>query len=183
MQENDEFIKRVRTMQIIASAIVSGLIIFLVIAAVSGNRGRGRDGQNGLTMLTLVSLAALPIGGAASFLLPGIVARSLVRRAASGNWPPGGVALSDDEQLLAAYQTALICGLAPLEGAGFCAGVAYFTEGSVLALLCAALAAGLMLLRFPTVSRVADWVQRNRRDLSEQRQFKAGPGERSAAAR
>jgi hypothetical protein len=57
------------------------------------------------------------------------------------------------------WASATIIGLALLEGAAFFADVAYMQEGQPLALGVAGAAVMLILLRFPTESRLRGWLE------------------------
>lgn len=150
---------RVRTMQIIAFAMMNGVLILSGIFCylVFGQRG-GEPLHQGEQppIISYVALGLFAIGGVTSFLLPMVVLRSIQRKIVDGTWqaPPGSGAMDDVGKLLNARQTALIIGLALLEGPAFLGCIAFFTEARTYTLAIPASTLILMLLRFPTLDGV-----------------------------
>lgn len=167
--------RRVFTMQIIAGALVAGLVGFAGVAIVmqlnQADVGQGAPNR-ALPILTLVAAIMLLTEGTLGLLLPSVILRSILQKIAAGTWNPEGSErrpdwANDDVKLLAARQTALIIGLALLEGAGMMACIAYLLEGNLLTLGMVAVIVGLMLWRFPTVGGVRYWLERERVALDE----------------
>lgn len=158
---------RVRTMQIIAGAILAGLLIFLGIAVLIRAQGGGPPPvQDRLPVLTLMAGAMLVANGMLALLLPKHNGKQQTRKLAAER---PEAAEDDTGTLLAFYQTQLIIRLALLEGAGFLGGIAYLTEGHPAALGVAGLVVLLMLVSFPTADRVAAGVAELRRQVDEAR--------------
>ncbi len=152
----------VRTMQIIAAALMAGVLLFLGVVLVS---------TQGHVFSTKAPPLISGIAGGFAFLMivnhfviPGILTRTQLRLAAERKL------LQQDEEaknqrVVAIYQTQLIIGLALLEGAAFfnlialMIGKSIFSLGVVVLLLC------LMLMKFPTRNRISFWVQDKLREL------------------
>jgi hypothetical protein len=167
MNEIDEqqFAKRLRTMQIINFALVNGVVVFAAIVCfiVFFQRNEPPQQANRWPIVTLIGAAMLVPGAVISFLLPGLMMQSAVRSIAAGTWqiPPGQDAkefASDGAKLLAARQVAMIISLALLEGPAFVGCIAFFVEGRIYGLVIAGLAAVMMLVRFPTLGSVRAWL-------------------------
>lgn len=143
---------RVKAMQVIAAGLMMGLAIFLAIVgfveAPAADPARA-------PVLTYLVVLLLVCGAAAAFVLPAVVTRQAVARLAGGT--EAGDALLG--KLLEVRTTALILGLAPVEGAGLFAGIAYLIERHPLALGASLAALVVMATRFPTFASVADWLQ------------------------
>lgn len=162
-----------RICQIIVGALVSGVVIFLGIAA-SIDLGIRRPADPFITY-TAIAFAAvvLPL----SIVVPGIIAARGRRAIAAGKStlpPPPGIgpdALATEiSQLAAVYQQQLIIGAAMNEGLAFLAAMAYLIEKSPIALGLAILLVLGLMLRFPTRRRVELWIDQQREKLIIERQ-------------
>jgi hypothetical protein len=155
---------RVFTMRIIVFALIMGLVGFAGVACFLvyiEREGEPVRPIEGLPVLTLVAVGGLAAGVVASLAVPGLVFSNAQRQIVAGTWtaPPGvdpnsdlGKLLrSDSVRLLGARQSELIVGLALLEGPALLALVAFLQEARPYALVLAAVAVILMLLRFPSV--------------------------------
>ncbi len=179
MNEWDELLPgRLRTMRIIALAIIGGIVglLVIVLAVIPAPRNGPGIGPPGLErlFLSLVAVLLLVACGAASVLLPWLLTQSALRKIARGTWQPPPQANpgdygSDAARLLAVRQTSHIVGLAPLEAAAFFACIAYMMERQPLALAVAGVALLLILIQFPTQGREEAWLERQTEWLAEAR--------------
>lgn len=169
------FDARLRTMQIIAAAIVVGAVIFFAIALfvrLGGNRGAPADRP----ILSYVALTVAVFDVFVYWFIPDLVAANTRRQIARGTWtPPQGprnfpTPTTDAERLWIVFQNRLIIGLALLEGATFFLLIAYLAEGSFLALVPAWVFIIAMLMQFPTRVGVERWVEEQQQLLQEERQ-------------
>jgi hypothetical protein len=166
---------RLFTMQIIAGALVTGVLVFVAIdlyLVLVQNRGGGLNPPQPVPLLSWMALGMLAVTVPVSFLLPRFLTRSALQRIASGTWQLGPnvpIPATDAGKLLAVRQTTLILGLAPLEGAAFFGCIAYLMEASVLALSAVLVALLLMLWQFPTESNVRAWLAEQTEQLAQVR--------------
>jgi hypothetical protein len=164
-----------RTMQIIAGALVAGVCVFLGIVlylVFVQNNGQGQAPPGGgLPLISIVAVAMMVVNVPLSVLIPRISTLAALRQIAAGTWtPPEGSARPSDttmRRLLAVRQTTLIIGLALLEGAAFLGCIAYLLEAQPYVLAVTGVAILLMLLQFPTESRVLAWLDRQADQLRE----------------
>jgi hypothetical protein len=169
--------QRLRVLQIIALALLLGVLGFLAVAlyvVLVQNNGQGIAPPQDLPIQTLVAAAMFAVLAPLSFLLPSIQTRSAVQRIAAGTWrPPVGVDPklygTVPAQLLAVRQSTLLVGLALLEGTAFMGCVAFLSEGQPLVLALVGAAVLLMLLRFPTAGRERAWLERQADQLAQLR--------------
>jgi hypothetical protein len=180
----DLFALRVRTMQVVAGALIGGVAIFAAIAwyLVDQNGPLGQVPAPGeLPTLSVVVLALLGICVPLSLFLPNMILRGTLQRVAAGTWtpPPANIYTgadptlyaSDEVRLLLARQTLMIVACVLLESVGMLATIAYVLEGQSFALTIAAVALALMLFQFPTQGRVRDWLERHLVIVVELRQL------------
>jgi hypothetical protein len=168
---------RLRSMQIIAGALLIGVTTFLAIVlylVLVQNGGRGNLPPNNLPIVTFIAAAMIATLGPMSFFVPGIMTQSVLPKIVTGRLTPAGgnpaAFATDGAKLMALYQTTMIVGYALVEGAAFMGCVAYLLDGHWLALGVVAVAVALMLARFPTEGRVRSWVERQTEALSRLRQ-------------
>ncbi len=174
--EDHPWRKPLRTMQVIAGALIAGASVFAVIATVIVlGRGQGQPADgDGWPVVTLAAFALLAFETPLSLLVPSMVSQSGVGQIAAGTWkPPEGAdpaALATDEaKLIAVYQTAMIVGMAMLEGGAFLGCVAYLIEGKHYVLAVVAVALMMIVFRFPTEYRVRAWLERQTDQLAQLR--------------
>jgi hypothetical protein len=142
-----------QTVQIIASALIVGPLIF---AGIAYGATIGQPAGDALLGYMAIGFSAMAL--VMSLVIPGVVTTQRLR-AVGGQ----GSTLST-AAFFAAYQTQIIVRSALLEGAAFFCCVAYmatrlwWTLGTALVLL------AVMAVFFPTRSRFDDWV-RERREL------------------
>jgi len=177
--------QRLRTMQIVAFAILMGSVIFcavVVIVVYMNNGGMNLPRQGPPIVTIVIGLAAVP-HLVLSLVLPASTTRNGMRRIASTVRRPSAGAVdwlsnSDGDvlQLLALRQTSMILGLALLEGASFMCCLAYLLEGEMYVLIGVAVAVGLMLANFPTEGGVRAWLNQQLEALVKARQDAAEGG-------
>ncbi len=155
-----KFEASVRTMQIIALALIMGVVMFLGVVLVA--RAGKFDGEPntmnfiaaGFTFLMLVN----------HFVIPPIIIKTQLKQAIAA----GMNQQQDHEKILTCcgvYQTQLIVGFAFLEGAAFSNLVAMMVEHSALLIAVVTLLLLLMVAKFPTRDKVKFWVQDKLREL------------------
>src|SRR5438270_12638706 len=109
---------RLRVMQIIAGALLLGVVLFLaiVLVIVSGRpQGPAAAPAGGLPLVSVVAVVLLAVEAPLAFLVPGLQTRNALRQIASGTWrlPPGASAAelsTDTAKLLAVRQTTMLIG-------------------------------------------------------------------------
>src|SRR5262245_18968359 len=87
-----ELDKRVRTMQIVAGALLAGVGVFLVVVLFlrSENQAFGAV-ANGMPIITYVAVVFLIVDAPLAFVVPRLMLRTALRQIAQGVWrPPGG---------------------------------------------------------------------------------------------
>jgi hypothetical protein len=149
--------QQVRTLQIVAASLVGGVTMFLLVAILlRGSTGPLFDPARPLTdPLTLVGLVVGLSALAAARVVP-----DLATTAAIGKIPTTDSPESRRGQLVQAFATRTIIGLALIEGAAFLNLIVYFINGTwpnlaLAVVLLLALAAGI-----PTVDRLDSWLER-----------------------
>lgn len=161
--------RRVKTMQLIAAAVLMGLAVFVVIVTFLVQDQPPEAGRVPfVTYLGLFLLAAMvPL----ALLLPAVALRGPLEAALRQ-------AVTIDEpllaRLLAIRQTQLILALAPLEAAGFFNGIAYLLERDALALGGALGALVVMATRFPTFASLSTWLDRQEQAIAARREGEIG---------
>jgi hypothetical protein len=184
MIDSDELVPpgRLRTMQIIAGALLMGVAIFLgiVLTIVQVQRGgQGLGPPQSQPILSLMALGTLAFMAVTSVVLPNNMVRQGLRRIARGEFqPPSAAAASptaDAEQILGLRQVTLIVSLALIEGPAFLGCIAYLLEGRLYVLGVVGLALALMLIRFPTEGSVRAWMRQQLDWLEQARQKNDAP--------
>ncbi|REJ93810.1 MAG: hypothetical protein DWQ34_09900 [Planctomycetota bacterium] len=137
----------VRTSQIIAGALIAGVVMFAVIGVVAF--GALSDDPSGM----IVSLVGA-VFAVMSIVMHRVVPSAIVRPVRSR----GRSATSADE-LPGMYRTKLIIGLAILEGAAFFNIVAAIVEHNWWSLGIAGVLVFWMLTAFPTRTRIEHWIE------------------------
>jgi hypothetical protein len=169
-----------RTMQIIVGALAAGVISFFVVVLLIDSRGGAPPPE--MPVLTYMALATAPAAILVATFFPGVVLRSQRQAILDGksNFAAAGARGNTTTPaegrlmpLLGGYQTALIIRSAILEGAAFFALVAYMVEGKWWSLAAAGVLLLFLLTGMPTLSRVADAVEHERRAIEEMRQMRS----------
>jgi hypothetical protein len=166
-ERNSLLRKNLRVMQIIASALLLGVIGFTTIALVlvaTRTIVPGGAPAGNLPIISFVAVLIWAVQAPLSVLVPGLQTRHGLRTIVSGNRPASRGAnpasfSTDANRLLALRQTILITSQALLEGAAFFAGVAYLLEGRLFVLAVIVVALLQMLMSFPTEYRVRTWLE------------------------
>ena len=169
---------RLRVLQVIAGALLLGVVTFLVIDLIivfTQTKGAGIAPAGDLPMISVVAVVLLAVDAPLAFLVPGFQTRAAVRQIAAGTWRPAPAACAeafrtDSSKLLAVRQATLVVGLALLEGAAFFGCIAFLLEARPFALGVVLVAVLLMLVKFPTEGRVRAWLERQADRLAELRQ-------------
>ena len=172
-----------RTQQIIMAALPAGLFFFLLIAIL--DRFGGNQPADLFGILTLAAVAYAAMSLVAQAVVPRMITGAARRRIAQGTWQPPGLTTPQiatllkrtgtSGQFMLVNQLRLILGGAILDGAAFFVVLAYFLEGSPIALGVAVLLITALLLKFPTAGRVGDWIENQRRRMEED-QLLSGAG-------
>lgn len=147
-----------RLSQIIAGALMMGVVMFAVIVLVVINPGPAQPVDNpGQPILTWMAagMAAVMLGMRA--IVPALVASAGTRQALAN----GG---DLREALAPVYQTRTIIGNAMLEGAAFFGLVSYLIERNWLSLCSAGTMLVVMAATFPSQSQFESWVEQTRRN-------------------
>jgi hypothetical protein len=172
--DSDKLARRVSLMQIIAGAMIAGVVAFTLIAVVMvrGNGGAGLAPPEDRPILTFLAIGLLCVNVPLSLVLPDTILRRTIHAIAAGaltpKWAnPEPDTRTPDDRLLAARQTGMIISLALLEGVGFLAGMAYLLEGQLYALGVVVVAVVLMAWHFPTQTGVQNWLERHRAVVRE----------------
>jgi hypothetical protein len=138
-----------RAMQIVAGALMAGVVFFGVIVIVNGSLNQ--PPKAGILSFIGVGFAALMF--VLHLIVPGIMAKN-VKLESTGT--------SEVERWCGMYQTKMIIAFALLEGAAFLNLVACMSEHNWWSL---AVAGGLVLImavQFPTRTRVEQWIETQR---------------------
>lgn len=152
-----EIAPQVRSLQIIHGSLMAGVGAYLAVICSQGLRFSEED-----TALPLIPLGLAAMGVVMSFVLPPIL-RQAGLAAFRGHSPIASTSL------VGAFQSGHIVGIATLEGAGFLSCFAltggfgmpprWFLLVPIMVLL-------LMLIRFPRVSSVVDWISMTREEMA-----------------
>lgn len=154
---------RVRVMQIIVGALAMGVATFLGISFQIWQAPAPGQKKDLLPVLTFTSYGMLTMAIIGSFVLPRVIMT---------NWRKKMLAEGvSDDALLAALQTKTIVGCALLEGAAFASIMAYGMEGTALCLAGAVVMLIGILMHMPTVSRVQNWLEGEKRQIELERQL------------
>jgi hypothetical protein len=166
---------RLRLLQFMVAAMITGAVVFAVIAVVVGlQRGGDPDVPMGTPFLSYIALAFFVIELAAWAVFPRRLADRGVAAIAAGTWTPGPESnpadyAGDDAKLLAVLQTKTLAASALMEGAAFLGCIAYLVEGQAIALAATAGAVLVMAATFPTLGRLRGWLETQRARVEELR--------------
>jgi hypothetical protein len=173
---------RLRVMQIIAAALLIGVTTFLVIVLYLvhvQNQGHGNAPPGNLPIISLMGAGFLVVLAVLSFVIPAMIVRSNLAAIAAGTWKPPQrrspafipveAPATDAGKLFLLYQSTMIVGLAPLEGACFFNCIAYLVEAQPYTLGVLGIGILLMLARFPTEGRVRHWLEDRQERLAQVR--------------
>ena len=152
----------IRVMQIISVALMMGVLSFLLVVLVL------TQGEVlGLKKPDIISLLAAGFGLVMfvnHLIIPGVIAKQQLKKTAEN-----GLGGTDEEsqsfKVAGIYQTQLIVALAMLEAAAFFNLVAMLVEKNGLNLIVVVVLLSLMLMKFPTRTKVSWWVQDRLKEL------------------
>jgi hypothetical protein len=157
-----DFDPQLRVMQIIAGALMMGVLMFLGVVLVITKGDVLRQENPGIVTMIAAGFAVLMIVN--HLVIPGLITKAQLNQFKSQD--------SDEQNseqkrasLLGIYRMQLIITLALLEGAAFFNLVSVLIEHHVISLTAAVVLLGLMAVRFPTRTKVSWWVQDRVREL------------------
>ena len=156
------FDQQLRVMQIIAGALMMGVITFLgvVLVIIKGNvLGQGKPG-----IVTMIAAGFAGLMIVNQLVIPSIITKTRLNQIKSQD-SDGQNSELKLASLLSIYRMQLIITLAFLEGAAFFNLVSVMIEHHVISLIAAIVLLGLMAVRFPTRTKVSWWVQDRLREL------------------
>ncbi len=167
---------RVRTAQIVASALLNGALIFAGIAVfLVQQRGKGLSPPTGMPVISYAAVALFVLELALWRFLPDQIANNQVGKIARGAWTPGPgapatVFATDTDKLLSVFQTKTLVANALLEAVALLGCAAYMLEGQLFVLAVVGGAVVLMLVTFPTRANLAQWLAERQARIDEIRQ-------------
>ena len=147
----------VRTVQIIAFALIMGIISFFVLL------GFLVEWEAVHTDFSLLANAGLVFGGLTA-VMASVIARLVSRSAlqvALEHLKESGTSPKDElgmRTLVGVFQTKLIVQYALLESAAFFNGVLFFVDKSIVSLVAGVAVTLMMIALFPRTSQIHDWV-------------------------
>jgi hypothetical protein len=141
--------QRVRTMQILWAGIVIGAVVFAIVVVAVGSLNQPPQGN----ILSLVGVVFTAMDFVAFLVMPGIMAKNAAAQLQG---------MPEEERWCGIYQTKLIIGLALLEGVVFLNLIACMQEHNWWSLAIAGGLVLLMLLQFPTRTRLEQWIETQR---------------------
>jgi len=157
------FDQQLRGMQIIASALMMGVLMFFGVVLVIAKGDIFGQGNPGIVTMIAAGFAGLMIVN--HLVIPGLVTKAQLNQLKSQN-SDGQNSEQKAASLLGIYRIQLIITLALLEGAAFFNLVSVMIEHHILSLIAAIVLLGLMAVRFPTRTKVSWWVQDRLRELN-----------------
>ncbi len=155
------------TMQIIAAALMIGVVVFLGIVLFLVYVQQGGQGQmppGDLPIVSLVAIAMFAINTPLALFLPNQLAKRALKQIAA----EGGKEI-DIDKLLTVRQSTMLISLALLEGTAFCACTGFLLHADVGSLVVVGLNLLLMLALFPTRNRVRNWLDKQTMALHDLR--------------
>ena len=161
--QNETFEGSVRGMQIIAVALMSGVLFFLGIVLMNTQGDVLSFKQPEIITIIAAGFGLLMIVN--HFVIPGIIASTQLKQLTTNDFTGFDEATRIDK-LVGVYRIQLIISLALLEGAAFFNLVALMIGNSGFSLCTAGVLLALMSMRFPTRDKVSFWVQDKLRELS-----------------
>lgn len=157
-----KFDQQLRVMQIIAVALMMGVLMFFGVVLVSTQGDIFGQGNPGIMTMIAAGFAGLMIIN--HLVIPALITKTQLNKLKS-EAPGPKDSDSTNDSLLAIYRIQLIVTLALLEGAAFFNLISVMIEHHVISLIAAIALLGLMAVRFPSRTKVSWWVQDRLRDL------------------
>ena len=161
--QTETFEGSVRSVQIVAGALMAGVLVFFGVVLVS----TGGD-IFGTQTPEIVGILGVLFGFIAivnQFIIPKVIAGAQLRQIASDGFNERDE-VAKLNLISGVYRGQLIVGLALLEGAAFLNLVGLMLERSIVSLAIVIVLLGSMALKFPTRDKVSFWVQDKLRELS-----------------
>lgn len=157
------FDQQLRVMQIIAVALMMGVLMFFGVVLMITQGAIFGQGNPGMMTMIAAGFAGLMIVN--HLIIPALIARAQLNKL---NSEEAGPKDSDNtkDSLLAIYRTQLIITLALLEGAAFFNLVSVMIEKHMISVIAAVVLLSLMVARFPTRTKVSWWIQDKSRELN-----------------
>ncbi len=157
-----KFDQQLRVMQIIAVALMmSVMTFFLVVLVITGGEAFG---QNGPTLITVFAGVFAGMMVVSHLVVPTVVAGAQLK-ALNNRLGDASSTQPKADGLVLIYQIQLIIALALLEGAAFFNLIALMIGKHFLSTLSVVALVALMMLKFPTKTKVSWWVQDRMREL------------------
>ena len=147
-----------RTTQIIAGALIMGVVVFGGFAFIAVQTGEGLPPQ--FPMISVLAAGFALMATLMRFVVPMIIvnsAKSQLLEADESERP---------NRLAALYQTKTIIGFALLEGAAFFNLLAYISEKQLWSYGVVAFLLGVMAISFPSQGQFENWAEEMKRDLN-----------------
>lgn len=146
-----------RTMQIIAFALTTGVLIFAGVVLTTRQGEQGDDGLSDIFLIIALGMSVMAI--AAQFFVSGFVLKSSLSELRQ---------LDEEQQerkLWQLFSTKTIISLAIPEGASFFCLVSFMFSGNITFLFFVAGLLLIMIMGFPTRHRIENWVEARMADL------------------
>jgi hypothetical protein len=156
---------RLLTMQIIAAALMIGVISFLGVVLFLVYAQQGGQGQlpaGDLPIVSLVAIAMFVINTPLALFLPNQMGKSALKQMTAAGGKEADIA-----DLLNVRQTTMLISLALLEGTAFCACIGFLLDADTGSLVVVGLCLLLMLALFPTRNRVRNWLDKQMMALQD----------------
>lgn len=151
-----EFDREVRTIQIIAGALITGVLMFFgVVILISQGAVLGRGGPS---LITIMGAGFAGVMIVAHLMLPSVIRRAQMHQL-SGQDVDNVTRESRISTLLPLYRTEMIVTFAVLEGAAFFNLIALLIDGHAASLIVVVLLLMMMLVKIPSKTRVTWWLQ------------------------
>jgi len=157
------FAASIRVVQIISAALMIGVLSFLfVVLMVTKGDVLGRQNPS---VVTVIAAGVGIVMTLVHFVLPPMITWAQLKSLGSNGWNQLDEAVRT-ERMLGVHRTQHIIGLAVLEGAAFLNLMALMIGHSMFSTVMVVLLLSLMLVKFPTETKVSWWVQEKLREMN-----------------
>jgi len=136
-------------MQIIAAALMLGVVVFAVVVVAGGHLNQPPNGD----VVSFIGAGLAVLMSVQHRVVPGFIVKAYAGQFAK---------MPEQERDCYIYQMQLIIALAMLEGAAFLNLVACMTEHNWWSLAIAGGLVAIMAVQFPTRTRVEQWIETQR---------------------
>ena len=157
------FDQQLRVMQIIAVALMMGVLMFFGVVLVITKGDIFGQGNPATVTMIAAGFAGLMIVN--HLVIPGLIVRAQLSQLKLKDSSPKD-SNSTVDSLLAIYRIQLIITLALLEGAAFFNLISVMIEKHLISVIAAIVLLGLMTVRFPTRTKVSWWIQNRLGELN-----------------